>query len=132
MPWYQPGNVSTASERLTPTTILGGSGASALNLTDNLPHNSSIVDANNTPKKSGKVTLTSTGTISDYLIKLTFLSSQTNTNFPAITFELYEGNGIYHFDFEDVGRYFMVQAQALGTANAGNYVTIQVDLEGIS
>jgi len=131
-PWYQPGNISTASERLTPETILGGAGASAVNLVDNTAMNSSVVDTNNTPKKTLKVTLTSTGTITDYLVKLRALSSQENANFSEIVSEIYEGNGIYHWNLEDYGRYFMVQAQALGTADALNYVTIQVDIEGIS
>lgn len=125
--FYQPGQQTTASSRLAPTTIMN-----VVNLTSSTAQNSSSVDTSNVPKKSLKITLTSTGTISDYLVKITALSSQTDSNYAEIVSEIYEVNGTYHWNIEDVGRYFMIQAQSLGTADGSNYVTVTVVLEGIS
>lgn len=125
--FYQPGQQTTASSRLSPTTIVN-----AVNLTSGTAQNSSVVDTNNVPKKALKITLTSTGTISDYMIKVTTLSSQISSSFAEIVSEFYEINGTYHWYIEDVARYFMVQVQALGTADGSNYVTATVVLEGIS
>ncbi len=125
--FYQPGQQTTASSRLTPTTIMN-----AVNLTSSTAQNSSVVDTNNVPKKSLKVTLTSSGTISDYIVKLTALSSQIDGSYAEIVSEFYEANGTYHWYLEDVGRYFMVQAQSLGTADGSHYVTVTIVLEGIS
>lgn len=126
--FYQPGQQTTASSRLTPTTIMN-----AVNLTSNTAQNSSSVDTNNVPKKSLKITLTTgLGTISDYMVKITALSSQADSGYAEIVSEYYEANGTYHWYLEDVARYFMVQAQSLGTADGSNYVTVTVGLEGIS
>ncbi len=126
--FYQPGPQTTASSRLTPTTIMN-----AVNLTSSTAQNSSSVDTNNVPKKSLKITLaTGLGTISNYLVKVTALSSHADSGYAEIVSEFYEANGTYHWYLEDVARYFMVQVQSLGTADGGNYVTATVVLEGIS
>jgi len=125
--FYQPGQQTTASSRLTPTTIMN-----AVNLTSSAAQNSSSVDTNNVPKKSLKITLASTGTISNYMVKITALSSQADSGYAEIVSEFYEANGTYHWYLEDVARYFMIQALSLGTADGSNYVTVTVVLEGIS
>jgi len=125
--FYQPGQQTTASSRLTPTTIMN-----AVNHTTSVAQNSSSVDTNNVPKKALKITLTSTGTIADYMFKITALSSQIDGSYAEIVSEFYEANGTYHWYLEDVARYFMIQAQSLGTADVNNYITCTVVLEGIS
>lgn len=126
--FYQPGQQTTASSRLTPTTIMN-----AVNLTSDAAVNSSSVDTNNVPKKSLNITLaTGLGTISNYMVKITALSSQADSGYAEIVSEFYEANGTYHWYLEDVARYFMVQVRSLGTADPANYITVTVVLEGIS
>ena len=130
MPFPSQGQSATTSQsRLTAQTII-----SAVNLTDNTVQNSTVVDTNTIPNKSLTIILTSTGTISEYLIKVTALSSRENVaaSFSEITSEIYIVNGTYHWNIEDVGRYFRVDTQAIGTADASNYVTITVIVEGTS
>lgn len=130
MPFPSQGTSASALQtRLSAQTIV-----SAVNLTSSTVQNSSVTDTNTIPNKSLTITLTSTGTISEYLVKLTALSSRENVaaSFSEITSEIYITNGTYHWNIEDVGRYFRVDVQSIGTADASNYVTITVILEGTS
>lgn len=128
MPFPSQGfSSSSSSSRLSPQTIMN-----AVNLTSNTVQNSSVTDTNTIPNKSLTITLTSTGTISEYLIKVTSLSSRENVaaSFSEITSEIYIQNGTYHWSIEDTGRYFRVDVQSIGTADVSNYVTITVIVEG--
>lgn len=130
MPFPSQGQSATTSQsRLTAQTIVN-----AVNLTNNTTQNSTVVDTDTIPNKSLTITLTSTGTISEYLVKVTALSSRENVaaSFSEITSEIYIVNGTYHWNIEDVGRYFRIDIRSIGTADASNYVTITVILEGTS
>ncbi len=124
--WYQPGSATlTSGSRLIPTTIIN-----AVNIVDTTTTSSTVVDVSNYISKSFKMTLTSTGTISDYRVQITCLSSDINTNFAEIISEIYEINGVYHWYIEDAGKYVMIQVSSWGTADPLNYVTVSVTVEG--
>jgi len=130
MPFPSQGQSATTSlARLSAQTIVN-----AVNLTNNTVQNSTTIDTNSIPNKSLTIYLTSTGTITDYLVKVTTLSSKdtTTANFAEITSEVYEENGTYHWNIEDSGRYFRVDVKSIGTADASNYVTITIIIEGTS
>ncbi len=129
-PWPTIGITQiTSSARLTAQTIVN-----AVKLQDNTVQNSTVVDVSSVITKSLTIYLTSTGTVSDYLVKVTALSSKdtTSTNFAEITSEIYEENGTYHWNLEDSGKYFRVDVQQIGTADANNYVTVTIIVEGTS
>lgn len=129
-PWPTIGvSQITSSARLTAQTIVN-----AVNLQNNTVQNSTVVNVSSVTTKSLTIYLTSTGNVSDYLIKVTTLASKDTTaaNFAEITSEIYEENGTYHWNLDDSGKYFRVDVQQIGTADASNYVTITVIIEGTS
>lgn len=130
MPFPSQGqSATTSASRLSAQTVI-----SALNLTNGTVQNSTVVDTDTIPNKSLTITLTSTGTISEYLIKVIALSAKDNVaaSFSEITSEIYIVNGTYHWNITDVGRYFRIDIQAIGTADVSNYVTATVIVEGTS
>lgn len=130
MPFPSQGQSATTSQsRLTAQTIIN-----AVNLTNNTVQNSTVIDTDTIPKKSLTIVLTSIGTISEYLVKVTALSAKDNVaaSFSEITSEIYIENSTYHWNIEDVGRYFRVDVKSIGTADASNYVTTTVIVEGTS
>ncbi len=124
--WYQPGSATlSAGSRLVSTTIIN-----AVNITTTGITSSTTVDVSNYISKSFKITLTSTGTISDYRIQINCLSSDVDLNYAEIVSEIYESDGIYHWYIEDAGKFIMIQVSSWGTASVANYVTVSVTVEG--
>lgn len=124
--WYQPGSATlTSGSRLVPTTIIN-----AVNITDNTTTSSTSVDVSNYISKSFKITLTSTGTMSDYRVQIKCSASDVNANFAEIVSEIYEADGVYHWYIEDAGKWIMIDVTSWGTADIANYVTVSVTIEG--
>lgn len=127
MAWYQPGSTTlTGGQRLDPTTILDSE-----TLKNNTTRNSTTTDVSNFRFKTLTIKLESTGTISDYRINVTALSSRDDVaaDYAEIVSEVYEEDGTYHWNFEDSGKYFRVDVKSNGTADNSNYVTVTVVLE---
>jgi hypothetical protein len=128
MGWYQPGSTSlVGGARYGPAEII-----SAQNLTNNNTVSSVTTDVTNFPVKTLTITVTHTGTITDYLLKVTALSSRDDiaVNYAEIVSEIYQEDGVYHWNIEDNGAYFRVDIKSFGTADPVNYITVTIDLEG--
>jgi hypothetical protein len=127
MAWYQPGSATlSAGARLSPTTIV-----TAQTFKDNTTVSSTSTDVSNYLVKSFRISLTSTGTITDYRVQVIALSSGTDVaaDYAEIVSEMYEQNGEYHWSIEDAGKYIRVDIKSWGTADVNNYVTADVIIE---
>jgi predicted ATP-dependent endonuclease of OLD family len=128
MAWYQPGSTTlVGGSRTGPTTIVD-----AVDLIDNSTQNSTSLDMVNFPIKALTVVVTHTGTVADFRLEVTALSSREDVaaSYAAIVTEVYEEDGVYHWDLEDTSRYFRVDVTSIGTADGSNYITVSVVLEG--
>jgi hypothetical protein len=128
MGWYQPGSTSlVGGARYGPAAII-----TAQNLVNNNSVSSVTTNVTNFPVKTLTVTVTHTGTISNYLLKVTALSARDDVaaNYAEIVSEIYQEDGIYHWNIEDNGAYFRVDIKSFGTADNANYITVTIDLEG--
>jgi hypothetical protein len=128
MGWYQPGSISlVGGARYGPAAII-----TAQNLVNNNTVSSVTTNVTNFPIKTLTVTVTHTGTISNYLLKVTALSARDDVaaNYAEIVSELYQEDGIYHWNIEDNGAYFRVDIKSFGTADNANYITVTIDIEG--
>jgi hypothetical protein len=125
--WYQPGSATlSAGARLVPTAIM-----TAQTFKNNTSVSSTSIDVSNYLTKSFRISLTSTGTISDYRIQVTVLSCDTDTaaNYAQIVYEIYEQDGVYHWSVEDAGKWIRIDIKSWGTADNANYVTATVTIE---
>lgn len=128
MGWYQPGSTSlVGGGRYGPAAII-----TAQNLVNNNTVSSVTTNVTNFPVKTLTVTVTHTGTITNYLLKVTALSSRDDVaaNYAEIVSEIYQEDGVYHWNIEDSGAYFRVDIKSFGTADVANYITVTIDLEG--
>lgn len=128
MGWYQPGSATlVGGARYGPATIV-----TAKNLTTNVVFNSTTTDVSNFPTKTLTIDVSHTGTVDNYLLKVTALSSRDDTaaNYAEIVSEIYQQDGVYHWNIEDNGKYFRVDIQSFGTADVANYITVTINLEG--
>ncbi len=128
MGFYQPGSTTlVGGGRFGPTTII-----SAQNLVNNNVVKSTTIDVSNYPTKILTIDVTHSGTISDYLLKVTALSSRDDlaANYAEIISEIYQQDGTYHWNIVDNGMYFRIDITSLGTATAGNYITVTINIEG--
>lgn len=126
--WYQPGSATlSAGARLTPTTIVN-----AVNFTSSATTSSTTTDVSNYLSKSFRISLTSTGTISDYRLQVKVLTCDTDTaaNYAEVTKTIYEANGVYHWYIEDAGKFIRLDIKSWGTADVANYITATVTIEG--
>lgn len=128
MGWYQPGSATlVGGARYGPAVIIN-----AQTLKNNTLVSSTTTDMSNFPLKTLTVKVEHTGTIDNYLLKVTALSSRDDTaaNYAEIVSEIYQQDGIYHWNIEDNGMYFRVDITSFGTADNANYLTVTINLEG--
>ncbi len=125
--WYQPGSATlSAGARLVPTSIMA-----AQTFKNNTTVSGSTTDVSNYLTKSFRISLTSTGTITDYRLQATVLSCDTNTaaDYAEIVYEIYEADGVYHWSIEDAGKWIRIDLKSWGTADNANYITATVTIE---